>query len=777
MAEERPESSFTHALHDLQRRRVFRAVVTYLIVAWLVAQVGDLVLPAFDAPRWALRALITLLVLGFPLVVALSWLFDVTPEGVRRSPAARVYRSLWFRMGLATPVVAATLGGIWWVWGDYLDGATLHVKGPLDPRGLPTIAVAELRNLTGDESLDWLGEGAANLLRNELAESRHLIVVSRTRWQSILRLQSAGIVGAEPAESRAGIDYVLSGEYLSGPSGLILTTRLSDIAGGADLVPQRFDNLTAETLLQTTARLASVAKQALKVPHTDAVHVFAADFFVDDVAAYESYLSGLEYFHRFSYEKAERAFRAALELQPRFHIARYRLAHVQWVTGRADDALASIEAIPADASLGPRERLYVDGARAVFARDYDGAKAIFGSLLEQYPFEIEAREFLAEVHWLNYEEDEALVQLKRLAEQEPENEAIWSYLGETYLDLGRLDDAQAALDRYLSLAPEDPFGLYVLGNLEQLRGAAEAAGGYYERALAREPTFRPAQLGLAQSYVLTGRQGEAELVLRDLISSDVAQPVYRIDAAFDLCALLRAEGRFADALTVLTPLEPIIAAEQIRESLALGTRGLTHMELGEWIEAQQLIALAIERAVGPPTRYLFARGMLELAQGQVEAARATAQEIRSYSLPPEDARGTAETAAAYKAAAYLQGLVLLAAGDAAAARAQLATAVEVEGYQYGIYKLGLAAALDALGERESAASLAAEAATERDAGDMRWDLELDRTRARLLEARIRSAMGQVSEAGRLAREFIARWQLAPPDHRDMVLARQLAGNG
>jgi hypothetical protein len=91
--------------------------------------------------------------------------------------------------------------------------------------------------------------------------------------------------------------------------------------------------------------------------------------------------------------------------------------------------------------------------------------------------------------------------------------------------------------------------------------------------------------------------------------------------------------------------------------------------------------------------------------------------------------------------------------------------------------LGLARALLAQGKHTEALELARAAATERDSGDIRLDLELDRSRAVLLEAEILAALGQKSAAAARARTFLRRWGSADPGLGDRVRAEQLAATG
>ena len=171
-----------------------------------------------------------------------------------------------------------------------------------------------------------------------------------------------------------------------------------------------------------------------------------------------------------------------------------------------------------------------------------------------------------------------------------------------------------------------------------------------------------------------------------------------------------------------------------------------------------------------PTRYLFARGRLELARGDLESARATATEIRTYALPPEEQDFTEEMAAS-----YLEAMASLAAGETETALERARTAVELDGYRYFIYRTALVEALRRQGQLGEAADVAAEATAERDWIDPRLDLELDRMRLILIESEIRMEMGETVTAERLARAFLERWSRSERDHPDVARARRLAG--
>ena len=69
---------------ELKRRNVFKAAIAYAVVAWLLLQVADVVLPTFGTPEWVMQAFTVLLILGFPLVLIFAWAFELTPEGIKK---------------------------------------------------------------------------------------------------------------------------------------------------------------------------------------------------------------------------------------------------------------------------------------------------------------------------------------------------------------------------------------------------------------------------------------------------------------------------------------------------------------------------------------------------------------------------------------------------------------------------------------------------------------------------------------------------------------------
>ena len=79
---------------ELKRRNVYKVAIAYAVVAWLLMQVASQIFPFFEIPNWAVRLVVLLLVIGFPVAVILAWAFELTPEGIKRAEDVDVSKSM-----------------------------------------------------------------------------------------------------------------------------------------------------------------------------------------------------------------------------------------------------------------------------------------------------------------------------------------------------------------------------------------------------------------------------------------------------------------------------------------------------------------------------------------------------------------------------------------------------------------------------------------------------------------------------------------------------------
>ena len=694
-------------------------------------------------------------------------LADLEPGGAPAAPAVARRRAAALAAGV---LGAGLLAGGWWAFRQEARGPPS--SAPSAAAAVPVVGVVAFANRTGDPGLDWYGGAIARLVMDSLSASRHLHVASEPRTAGL-----AGVEGPKDLARRAaagGIDVLLTGEILRTPRGLLVAARLQETRGGRVLAGRRFDGLTPEGLLPASDEIAVAARRGLGVPPAESVGGLAADFLARNPEAYGDYARGLSAFLRYRYGEAEPAFAAALAKAPDFTMARYRLALVQYVTSRTDEALVNIRQAVSEADRLPdREARYVRAGEALLDRRADEAADAYRQLVERYPHETEARYWLAQTLMSRRRYEEALPVLEVLARLEPDNPLARTMAGESHLGLRRYDEAVADLRRALDLDPADAYARYTLGRVFQSLGELDLAVGELEETLRREPGYAFAALALVEVDVLRQRQDLAEQRLRKLAGDAGALPRHRISAAFDLASLQRSQGRFREAEASLGALGEEIVAERVREATALTARGLSKLESGDLAGARRLVGAAVESAAGHRGRRLcalFARGRLELRQERWRAVEETARQIRGAAAPPDDPDRGEE-----KAAAFLLGSRSLEAGQTGAALAELSRAVALKGTECALYRLGLARAYLSAGRLPEALA-AARAAAGRGPGDpaeIRLDLEPDRVRALLVLARVQERLGLRREAAASARQFLDRWAKADPGLPEPLEARRL----
>ena len=132
---------------ELKRRKVYRVAVAYAVGAWLIAQVVTQIFPVFEVSQWALRTMIVLLIAGFPVALILSWAFDITPQGIKRTEDVDLAQS---------PLSRA------------------------EPIPEKSIAVLPFENLSDDQQNTYFADGIQDDVLSSLAKVADLKVISRT---------------------------------------------------------------------------------------------------------------------------------------------------------------------------------------------------------------------------------------------------------------------------------------------------------------------------------------------------------------------------------------------------------------------------------------------------------------------------------------------------------------------------------------------------------------------------------------------------------------------
>jgi hypothetical protein len=136
-------------LIELRRRNVYKVAIAYCVVAWLLMQVASQIFPFFDIPNWAVRLVVLLLIIGFPVALILAWAFELTPEGLKRTEVADELptKAPRNRAWIYVVIIAAAISLSLFFFGRYT--ATSKQSG-LTELPAKSIAVLPFENLGGN---------------------------------------------------------------------------------------------------------------------------------------------------------------------------------------------------------------------------------------------------------------------------------------------------------------------------------------------------------------------------------------------------------------------------------------------------------------------------------------------------------------------------------------------------------------------------------------------------------------------------------------------------
>jgi TolB-like protein/Tfp pilus assembly protein PilF len=164
--------AMTGFFEEVKRRKVYRVAVAYIIVAGGIIQLASAAFPAWELPNWALRLVIVLLLIGFPIALMLAWAFDVTSEGIRSTPSAaapRTHRRRNIIMLVATGVMVSAIAGFFLL--PRVSSARKIDK---------SIAVLPFENLSDDKENAYFADGIQDDVLTNLSKIGDLKVISRT---------------------------------------------------------------------------------------------------------------------------------------------------------------------------------------------------------------------------------------------------------------------------------------------------------------------------------------------------------------------------------------------------------------------------------------------------------------------------------------------------------------------------------------------------------------------------------------------------------------------
>ena len=456
---------------ELKRRNVVRVGTAYVLVAWLIAQAGDLAADNLSFPDWFMPMLLVVLALGFPIALFLAWAFELTPDGVKKTAEVDRDASITPSTGrrLNFVIIAALALAVVLLLADRARTPATPVVAVQESAAEASerdksIAVLPFSNLSSDKSADSFVSGLHDDLLTQLSKVNDLKVISRT---SVL-----GYAGTtrniKDIADELGVATVMEGGIQRAGDRVRINVQLIDSETDEHIWAETYDRvLTTDNVFDIQSEITRHIAIALQAALTPAEEAGLANRPTDSLAAYEAYLESKllllrrdEGFDDLADEAIEAA-KLAVELDPNFTEAWAQLAQAYlsqfWYLNRD----------PSDANAA---RAAIDRARKLQPESTE-----VGLMLGLYHY------------WVNFDYSSALAEVDRVLALETGNEKAWAIKGWILRRAGRWPEALDAMQRAAVLDPNSVENMLEVADTLKVLKQYEAAATWQESMERRLP--------------------------------------------------------------------------------------------------------------------------------------------------------------------------------------------------------------------------------------------------------------------------------------------------
>ena len=501
-------------INELKRRNVFRVAIAYAIVAWLLLQVSDTLVPALHLPEWFNSGVAFVLIIGFPIAMIFAWAFEMTPEGIKKEKDVDRSQSMTTVTGqkLNNAIIGILVLALAYFAIDKFILAPGRAQPGSDPFSQRTagqstdisekraltpveatiqdlaeteqaisqqsIAVLPFVNMSDDGANEYFSDGLSEELLNLLAKIPELKVAART--SSFQFKNRTGDIADIAAQLK--VANILEGSVRKSGNRVRITAQLVKADDGYHLWSETYDR-TLENIFEVQDEIAVAVVDALKITLLGAAPV-AAEV---DPNAYALFLQGRYYSGQhteLSSQKAVEAYEKALDIDPEYADALAGLAlTVSW---RAGFGYIDYESGVARALAAARKAVELDPELALA---WVSLSTVQGNYLWQ---------------WQDcYESAQKAIEL------DPANSAALAQAAEITRDLGQLDRSLGMFQKAVKLDPLNLTALKLLARAYSSVGRYEEAEQQFLGLLTLSPGYEQAHVQYAYDLLVQGRYQEA----------------------------------------------------------------------------------------------------------------------------------------------------------------------------------------------------------------------------------------------------------------------------
>jgi adenylate cyclase len=558
-------------LGELQRRNVIRAGVAYLVAAWLLLQVVDVLAPLLNLPDWVGRLVFLILLVGLVPVLIFSWVYELTPDGLKLETEVAaddsIPRHTAERLNRLTITLLVIVAGI--VVLDRLvpetREATRPAEGELASERITamvaddrvSVAVMPFVNTSDDDANEYFADGISEELLNTLSGIDNLRVPSRT---SSFTFKDSNKTIVEIGDALQ-VDNVLEGSVRKAGEQIRVTVQLIEVDTDTRIWSETYTR-ELDDIFKVQDDIASSIIAALRVKLSVVDDAKLGQPLTGSVEAYDEYLRGRYFWPQRGAQSLQRAiehFKVALAIDPKF--------------GQAWAALADAYVVLPEYLPGTTDK-YLPLAREALDRALE--------IDPDSPYALAASGYF-KAHYF-YDWNGALEDLERATALAPDYATGHQFYGEVLNILDRVDEALAELRLARAADPLSVVIRHIPGYFLLWRGRFEEAEAHYNDALSLDVPFRWTYHNLDVLNTLRGNYDEARQYTRQfaaLTGHDPAADLARIDAIENPALRERAlealrqrtdirDGAFGKALHYMLLDEPELALNSLEAGFAAG---------------------------------------------------------------------------------------------------------------------------------------------------------------------------------------------------------------
>jgi TolB-like protein len=462
---------------ELKRRNVFRVAIAYLVVAWLVLQVADVVINNIGAPDWVFQVIMLVLALGFPLVLIFAWAFEMTPEGLKKEKDIDRSQSITNKTGRKldfTIIGIMAFALSYFVWESRFAART-ESDAPVATQAEQvaaakqssdkSIAVLPFANRSRSEDDEFFSDGIHDDLLTQLAKIRNLKVISRT---SVMKYKGTEKTIPEIAEE-LGVTAILEGGIQRAGKRIRINAQLIDVATDQHLWAETFDReMTVENIFDIQSEITRHIVLAVRGEMTEEEELNLSRVPTNNLKAYEAYLQALTLTNRADYSQenyieAELWAQKAVDLDSEFAQAWAMLVEIHaqatWIgyDSSPERFAKAKEALDNSIKYGPNLAETI-AAKAEYQyrveQNYRQSVLTFKQALLALPGDADIMHRLAVAQRRAGYLDDALASFARALELDAGHSRSISTMVETLINMNEFERASSLIDKYILKYPE-----------------------------------------------------------------------------------------------------------------------------------------------------------------------------------------------------------------------------------------------------------------------------------------------------------------------------------